>query len=177
MEKIKVNGKFGEFELNLPQSLAEVPSDYFKACTEFANPAPNYVIVAIAYRSKMALILNAGKKNQPAAVNVTPIFVKAGEIDSEFINSIKCGEKIVVAASDLSLGHHLNCPMNKINPNYITRIFDGNKYDYNVFADQNEYIFVDFKIVPAHVIHAKLNNESEHNVCPFVTDKRVVGDA
>ena len=34
MKNFKVNGALGEFELNLPESLEEIPVDYFKECTD-----------------------------------------------------------------------------------------------------------------------------------------------
>ena len=50
MKNFKVNGALGEFELSLPESLEEIPVEYFKECTDFVHPAPNYALVAIVYK-------------------------------------------------------------------------------------------------------------------------------
>ena len=53
MKNFKVNGALGEFELSLPESLEEIPVDYFKQCTDFVHPAPNYALVAIVYKDSL----------------------------------------------------------------------------------------------------------------------------
>ena len=95
------------------ESLEEIPVDYFKECTDFIHPAPNYALVAIVYKDSLNLILTAGKKKEGANVAIIPIFIKCGTTDSEFINSLNIGDKIVISGSDLSIGNHINSPYNK----------------------------------------------------------------
>ena len=110
MKNFKVNGALGEFELSLPESLEEIPVDYFKECTDFVHPAPNYALVAIVYKDSLNLILTASKRKEGANVAIVPVFIKAGTTDSEFVNGLNIGDKIVVSGSDLSIGNHINSP-------------------------------------------------------------------
>ena len=114
MKNFKVNGALGEFELSLPESLEEIPVDYFKECTDFVHPAPNYALVAIVYKDSLNLILTASKRKEGANVAIVPVFIKAGTTHSEFVNGLNTGDKIVVSGSDLSIGNHINSPYNKI---------------------------------------------------------------
>lgn len=169
MKTIKVNGNVGEYELNLPESLEEISGEYFASCTDFVHPAPNYVLVAIVYKDSLSLMLTAAKKQKPVNASVIPVFIKAGKCDSEFINSLKLGEKIVVYGSDLSVGHHINSPYNKITPTNIINVCDGDKEIYKDAMLMNKPIcLVEFKLVPASAIHARLDNTKNSFINPFI---------
>ena len=178
MKTFKVNGKAGSYVINLPQSLEEVGTKYLDDCTKFINPAPNYAVVAIVYKDLLSLVLTASKKKTPVNAAVIPVFVKAGYNDSEFIKSINLGDRVVVAASDLSIGHHISSPYNKITPSIIASICDGDKDIYREAMTMQELVcFVEFKLVPISAIHAKLDDTPKGYINPFVgaTQKGVVG--
>lgn len=169
MRKFSVNGKLGAFEVNLPESLDEISNDYFELCTSFVHPAPNYALVAIVYKDNLSLVLSAGKKKQDVNVSIIPVFIKAGETDSDFINSLKMGEKVVVAGSDLSIGHHINSPYNKITPTNIIRLCEGDKEIYSAaLVMQTPVCFVEFKLIPASAIHANLDRTANSFINPFI---------
>lgn len=169
MKAIKVNGQLGEFELNLPESLDEISNEYFEQCTDFVHPAPDYVLIAIVYKDSLSLVLTAAKKNKPVTASIIPIFVKAGKSDSEYINRLKLGEKVVVAGSDLSLGHHINSPYNKITPTNIVNVCEGDKEIYKDAILMNKPIcLVEFKLVPASCIHASLERTANSFINPFI---------
>ena len=88
MKTFNVNGKLGSFEINLPESLKEIPVDYFKECTDYIHPARDYAVVAIVYKDSLNLILTAAKKKNSASVAIIPVFVKMGETDSEFAKTL-----------------------------------------------------------------------------------------
>lgn len=170
MKNFKVNGALGEFELSLPESLEEIPVDYFKECTDFVHPAPNYALVAIVYKDSLNLILTAGKKKEGANVAIIPIFIKCGATDSEFINSLNIGDKIVISGSDLSIGNHINSPYNKITPGNIIDICKdaGQSFYKKTLTDETPICLVEFKIVPIHAIHSKLDRTKNSFVNPFI---------
>ena len=179
MKTFKVNGKAGSYVINLPQSLKEIGTEYLSYCTKFINPAPNYAVVAIVYKDSLSLVLTAAKKKTPVNTAVIPVFIKAGDNDSEFIKSIKLGDRVVVSASDLSIGHHISSPYNKITPSTISVICDGDKDIYRESMTMQEPVcFVEFKLVPISAIHAKLDDTVKDYVNPFISsdDKNGVED-
>ena len=170
MKTFKVNGKAGSYVINLPQSLKEIGTEYLSDCTKFINPAPKYAVVAIVYKDFLSLVLTASKKKTPVNAAVIPVFVKAGDSDSEFIKSINLGDRVVVAASDLSIGHHISSPYNKITPSIIASICDGDKDIYREAMTMQELVcFVEFKLVPISAIHAKLDDTVKDYVNPFIS--------
>ena len=170
MKTFKVNGKAGSYVINLPQSLKEIGTEYLSYCTKFINPAPNYAVVAIVYKDSLSLVLTAAKKKTPVNAAVIPVFVKAGDSDSEFIKSINLGDRVVVSASDLSIGHHIGSPYNKITPSIIASICDGDKDIYREAMTMQELVcFVEFKLVPISAIHAKLDDTVKDYVNPFIS--------
>ena len=170
MKTFKVNGKAGSYFMELPQSLEEVGTKYLDDCTKFINPAPNYAVVAIVYKDLLSLVLTAAKKKTPVNAAVIPVFVKAGDSDSEFIKSIKLGDRVVVSGSDLSIGHHISSPYNKITPSTISIICDGDKDIYRESMTMQEPVcFVEFKLVPISAIHARLDNTVKGYVNPFIS--------
>ena len=179
MKTFKVNGKAGSYFMQLPQSLEEVGTKYLNDCTKFINPAPNYAVIAVAYNDLLSLVLTASKKKTPVNAAVIPVFVKAGDNDSEFIKSINLGDRVVVSGSDLSIGHHINSPYNKITPSTISIICDGDKDIYRESMTMQEPVcFVEFKLVPISAIHAKLDDTAKDYINPFISsdDKNGVED-
>jgi len=170
MKNFKVNGALGEFELSLPESLEEIPVDYFKTCTDFVHPAPNYALVAIVYKDSLNLILTASKRKEGANVAIVPVFIKAGTTDSEFVNGLNMGDKIVVSASDLSIGNHINSPYNKITPDNIVRVCQnaGKEFYQSTLELQTPIYLVEFKLVPIGAIKSKLDKTKNSFVNPFV---------
>lgn len=178
MKTFNVDGKLGKFQLNLPDTLSEITPEYLKKCTDFIHPAPNYALVGIVYKDNLNLILTSARKNQPAQLGVIPIFIKAGDNESQFISNLKLADKVVIAASDLSIGNHINSPYNKITPNNIIALCDG---DRNIARDaimQDATIcLLEFKLVPISAIHAQLDATKNSFVNPFVTKTTSVGEA
>ena len=170
MKNFKVNGSLGEFELRLPESLEEIPVEYFKECTDFVHPAPNYALVAIVYKDSLNLILTSAKKKEGVNVAIIPIFVKGGTTDSEFINSLKTGDKVVISGSDLSIGNHINSPYNKITPDNIIRVCQnaGREFYQSTLELNTPICLVEFKLVPMNAIRSKLDRTKNSFINPFI---------
>lgn len=169
MKTFEVNGNIGSYLINLPQSLEEISTEYLTHCTDFINPAPNYAVVAVVYKDSLSLVLTSFKKKTPTNMAVIPVFIKAGTTDSEFINSLKLGDRVVIAGSDLSIGHHINSPYNKITPSTICSVCEGDKDIYKKAMSMQEPVcFVEFKLVPISAIHAKLDTTTNEYLNPFI---------
>lgn len=169
MKTFEVNGNVGSYLINLPQSLEEVGTEYLTHCTDFINPAPNYAVVAVVYKDSLSLVLTSFKKKAPTNMAVIPVFIKSGVTDSEFINSLNLGDRVVIAGSDLSIGHHINSPYNKITPSTICAVCEGDKDIYKKAMSMQEPVcFVEFKLVPISAIHAKLDTTKNEYINPFV---------
>lgn len=163
MVTFDVNGKKGNFKVNLPTSINEINTDYIKQVTTHVNPAPNYSIIGLIFKEKLstiAFISNKSKKN--ADISVIPIFVKTGKTNDEFINNINAGEKLIISPSDIMLGHHVSTPENPITINNIIDILNGDTITYNkLINSNNKYCyFIEFKLIPNCNIHGvyKQNN-------------------
>lgn len=170
MKSFEVNGNIGSYLINLPQSLEEIGTEYLTKCTDFINPAPNYAVVAVVYKDSLSLVLTSFKKKTPTNMAVIPVFIKSGVTDSEFINSLNLGDRVVIAGSDLSIGHHINSPYNKITPNTICDVCDGDKDIYKKAMSMQEPVcFVEFKLVPISAIHAKLDKTKNEYINPFIS--------
>ena len=169
MKSFEVNGNAGSYLIRLPQSLEEISTEYLTHCTDFINPAPNYAVVAVVYKDSLSLVLTSFKKKTPTNMAVIPIFIKSGATDSEFIISLNLGDRIVIAGSDLSIGHHINSPYNKITPSTICNVCDGDKDIYKKAMSMQEPVcFVEFKLVPISAIHAKLDTTTNEYLNPFI---------
>lgn len=169
MKTFKLNGNLGKFDVTFPQSLEEISKEYFEECCNFIHPAPNYAVVAVVYKDNLSIVITAVKNKKPTNISVIPVFIKTGKTDDDFINSLNLGDKVVVAASDLSIGHHINSPYNKLTPSNIARLCEGDRNIYNDALKLSEQIcMIEFKLIPINAIHAKLDNTKNSFINPFV---------
>ena len=158
MKHFEVNGNCGRFELNLPQSVEEISNEFLDNCTKHITIAPNYALVAIAYRNELNALLTAMNKKQPTNIPIVPIAVKLNVPgDNKFYNDIKLGDIVVVSASDLSIGNHIVCPANTLSPSNIAAICEGDKKIYRETIGFNNKIYlVEFKLIPMSAIKARI---------------------
>ena len=120
MLKFEVNGKHGSIIMNLPTKLSEITPEYLNEVTSNVVVADNYSLIGILYRESLAsVILANNRKQKNITTAVVPVFVKAGTTDTEYIKNMSCGDKIIIAPSDIAIGHHVSCPKNMITINNI----------------------------------------------------------
>ena len=85
-------------------------------------------------------------------------------------DKISCGDKIIIAGTNIELGHHIVCSKNFITIENIIRIYNSdNDFAKCIMLDQNYYYFLDFKVVPIVDIkgfYSKKNDDTFIN--PFV---------
>lgn len=173
MNSITINTKKGKVILNLPTSVEEIKAEYLKEVTEHIKVAPEYSLVALVYSTTMAQVLNM--KNVQANVAVVPMFVKAGETDSEFINSINTKDIVTITGSNISLAIHIANPYNQLSLNKILGIINqDNNVCKTSFTDNNVYRFIEFKLVPNCNINAVVgvNNPIKADYITEVSDTK-----
>lgn len=169
-----------EMTLRLPTSIKEITADYLKAVTENISIAPYYAVIAAVYRAKLPEVISISKKSRSMAISIVPIFVKANlPLETEkptydLINSIKTADRIIIGVTDIERGYYLSTPKNIITMDTIIKIYGdkSNKDGFNshIMGDQNDYFFVDFKLVPITDIKGKYElNKPNEFVNPFVT--------
>ena len=151
MLKFQTNGINGSKYFNLPTELEEITNDYLKYVTKDVDVADNYVLVALCYREKLSSIIMTARNNKTEITSsVVPVFIKHGEINNEFIKQIKTGQSLIVAPSQLALGHHVVCPDNTLNISLLVNSLNGDNNAYMRATKHKEYVyFLEFKIIPA----------------------------
>lgn len=149
MLEFEVNGKKGRYQITLPTKIEEINHEFLKDCADTIDIAPDYSLIALLYKQPLAMVLNALKKRDGMTTAVVPMFIQSGKTDSEFINSLKLGDKLVVMGSSLSIAVHVNIGINELNIERFLGIVDGdNKFRADVFKYKEPCIFVDFKLIP-----------------------------
>ena len=160
------------FKMNLPTSLNEITEDYLRGVTNHISIAPYHCIVALVYRCKLPEIISTARKKKDLATAIVPLFVSANPtINSEketinMFSSMKTGDKIIIAGTDIERGYHLTCPKNFITIDNVVRVYNSDSnFAKGVMMDQNYYYFIDFKLVPITDIKGFYSRDKEE---PFV---------
>nr|DAH00356.1 MAG TPA: hypothetical protein [Crassvirales sp.] len=170
MLTLNVNGKQGVFTLNLPTTLSDITKEYIANVTSHIEVDDNYTIVGVVFREKLSTLILANRRNKKNSdIAAIPIFVKAGKTNSELITKLDVGEKLIIAPSDIMLGHHLSAPTNLLTINNILNIIEGDMDVYNkVLGVQEQCYFIEFKLVPNCAIHGAYKKCCNDYVNPFV---------
>lgn len=170
MLTLNVNGTQGAFTLNLPTTLSDITKEYITNVTSHIEVDANYTVVGVVFRERLSTLILASRKNKKNSdIAAIPIFVKAGKTDSELINKLDVGEKLIVAPSDIMLGYHLSAPSNLLTINNILNIIEGDADIYNkVMGIQEPCYFIEFKLVPNCSIHGAYKNCCNNDTNPFV---------
>lgn len=170
MLTLNVNGTQGAFTLNLPTSLSDITEEYINNVTSHIEVDTNYTAIGVVFREKLSTLVLASRKNKKNSdIAAIPIFVKAGKTDSELINKLNVGEKLIIAPSDIMLGHHLSAPANLLTINTVLSIMEGDVDVYNkVIGIQEPCYFIEFKLVPNCSIHGAYKACCNNYINPFV---------
>lgn len=170
MLKFEANGKYGIVLMNLPTKLSEITPEYLNDVTSNLVIADNYSLIGILYRESLAsVILANNRKQKNITTSVIPVFVKAGTTTTDYIKNMSCGDKIVIASSDIAMGHHVVCPKNKITINNILDYCDGDKEAYQrAISISIPCYYLEFKIVPNCNIHGNYIEDNDSYENPFI---------
>ncbi len=173
--KVTENGK--ELSIHFPTSIKEVNFDYLANITKGVAIAPNYALIACAFKEKPITIISQMKQGKNAQVAAVAYFIKAGVNTSDFINGIPTGTAIISAPSDIMLGHQVGVPENPLTPQKLASYSMTNADLYKeLMGIVTPVYFISFKIVPINIIHGMYYNEDLDNpfkvINPYV-DKNV----
>ena len=165
MIKFSTSGKNGSFEVTLPTNLSEIPNKYLYDVTKDIVIADDYSLIGICYCEALSSILFANNaKKGKITTGVVPIFIKHGNTNNNYIRSINCGDKLIIAPSDIAMGHHVVAPNNKITIDNILYCTEGDNRIYQEALKFNKRCyFLEFKLVPNCNIHASYKNDEEPN--------------
>lgn len=172
MLTLKTSNVRGVHELNLPTSLNEIDESYITEVTNHIKVDANYTLIGLVYREKLStLVLAATRNKKTSDIAVIPIFVKAGESDSKFINSLSIKDKLIISPSDIMMGYHVSVPNNLLTINTILDLLDGDPAVNQKLMNINEQCyFIEFKLVPNCNIHGAYEKPKVTEfVSPFVT--------
>ena len=172
MLTLKTSNARGVYELNLPTSLNEIDESYIKDVTSHIKVDANYTLIGLVYREKLSTLVLATTRNKKTSdIAVIPVFVKAGESDSKFINSLNIKDKLIISPSDIMMGYHVSAPNNLLTINNILDLVEGDPIVNQKLMNINEQCyFIEFKLVPNCNIHgAYEKSKVTEFVNPFVT--------
>ena len=172
MLTLKTNNLRGVHELNLPTSLDEIDESYIAEVTSHIKVDANYTLIGLVYREKLSTLVLATTRNKKTSdIAVIPIFVKAGESDSKFINSLNIKDKLIISPSDIMLGYHISAPNNLLTINTILDLIEGDPVVNQKLMSINEQCyFIEFKLVPNCNIHGAYGQPKvDEFVSPFIT--------
>lgn len=170
MLEFKVNAQNGTVRLNLPTSISEITPEYLKDVTANVKVADNYSLIGILYRESLSsVILASNRKQENITTPIIPVFIKAGASDVDFIKSIACGEKLIIAPSDIALGHHVGCPANILNVNTILAYCREDKDSYqNALQVSQPCFYLEFKLIPNCNIRGTYGEDMKEFTSPFI---------
>lgn len=184
MKQFVVNTKDGdEVVFNFPNSIKEISNDYLTKITDTIHVADNYSLIALCYTERLSKIIIAGRAGKKdSKIKVTPIFVKAGKCDIDFINNAKMKQRVVSMPTQISLGTHVIVPNHKLTLDTfiiaITNTADNNIYEKELAnPDQRDCIFIEFKLIPNSDIMGLIDYEISNADNPYVTINHKVVNA
>ena len=169
------------FKMNLPTSLNEITEDYLLGVTNHIKIAPYHCIVALVYRCKLPEIISTARKKKDLATAIVPLFVRVNlekdcsEDTVDMFATVKVGDKLVIAGTDLERGYHLTCPKNFITIDNVVRTYNSDdNFAKGVMTDQNYYYFIDFKLIPITDVKGFYSRDKEDTfVNPFIIKNEV----
>lgn len=164
MVKFNVNGKAGAASISLPTNLKEITSEYLTGVTSNVKIGDNYSLIGIVYRESLSSVIMAfNQKRKEVTASIVPIFIRTGNNAPDYIKNINVGDKLIIAGSDIAMGHHVTCPMNRITINNIVSLCEG---DTKIYKDALAFngkkcCFLEFKLVPNCNIHGSYDDIKE----------------
>ena len=181
MKRFELESENNYYTFDFPTSLSEITAEYLDNVTSNVVVADNYTLVGIVYHESLGSVILARKQSKKSITGgVVPIFIKAGNTDNEFIKSAKCKDKLIIASSQLSLGHHVVAPANTLSLDYFIRTLDKDNNvarRYNNTYGQEECYFVEFKLVPNCDIVGFYDTKDNKFYNPYIDITPKVGEA
>lgn len=149
---------------SFPTTIDEIDADYLKEITNYVCVSAHHCLIAIVYREKVSTIVMTYKqKKKSINTSVVPIFIKAGETDSEFIKNLEIKDKLIIPTSMLQLANHVNVAKNELSMDrFVSEIDKDIEAGKRGISANFPACFVDFKIVGVSDIVGAYKKEEPH---------------
>lgn len=149
--------------IHFPTSMEEISAEMLQKVTSHVKVSAHHSLIAIVYRESIANIaLSFKQKKQSITTGVVPIFIKAGETDSDYIKSLNVKDILVIPTSMLSIANHINVPGNSLSVDkFITMITNDVTVGKRAIPEKEKVCFVDFKVVGNADIVAAYSGNAE----------------
>ena len=170
MVNLQVNYRGGDYLLSLPTTISEVNFEYLNKITQHIHVAPDYALIAVLYKVRPIEIVSNVKQNKNANVGAVAAFIK-GNCAPGFYDNIKLGDTIVIAPSDIALGHTVRVVNNNLTPSKLLELLETNT-DLNkkLIGVMTPTYFVDFKIVATAFIHGSMTKDESKEAMYLVPE-------
>ena len=159
MVNLQVNYRGGDYLLSLPTTLSEINFEYLNKITQHIHVAPDYALIAVVYKVRPIEIVSSVKQNKNANVGAVAAFIK-GNSNPGFYDNIKLGDTVVIAPTDIALGHTVRVVNNNLTPSKLLELAETTP-DLNkkLIGVMTPTYFVDFKIVATAFIHGSMTKD------------------
>ena len=170
MVNLQVNYRGGDYLLSLPTTISEVNFEYLNKITQHIHVAPDYALITVLYKIRPIEIVSSVKQNKNANVGAVASFIK-GNCTPGFYDNIKLGDTIVIAPSDIALGHTVRVVNNNLTPSKLLELLETNP-DLNkkLIGVMTPTYFVDFKIVATAFIHGSMTKDESKEAMYLVPE-------
>lgn len=161
MVNLQVNYRGGDYLLSLPTTLSEINVDYLNKITQHIHVAPDYALIAILYKVRPIEIVSSVRQNKNANVGAVAMFIKGNSnSNTGFYDNIKLGDTIIIAPTDIALGHTVRVVNNNLTPSKLLELAETN-HDLNkkLIGVMTPTYFVDFKVVATAFIHGSMTKD------------------
>lgn len=176
MFKFQINNGISEITISLPNHISEINTEYLNNVTSDIVPAEHYSLIALVRKESASKVLFAANQKKDITTFVIPVFIKAGKTDSEFINSIQMGDKIIASSTEIGIGNHVIASKDYTSISNFLATCAEDKSSYTKCLEackqdimKGECYFLEFKIIPNNTIHGIYSSiENKNNfVNPF----------
>ena len=159
MVNLQVNYRGGDYLLSLPTTLSEINFEYLNKITQHIHVAPDYALIAVVYKVRPIEIVSSVKQNKNANVGAVAAFIK-GNSGPGFYDNIKLGDTVVIAPTDIALGHTVRVANNNLTSSKLLELAETTP-DLNkkLIGVMTPTYFVDFKIVATAFIHGSMTKD------------------
>lgn len=149
MEKFSITAFNREYSFEYPTSIDELDADWLVKVSANIKPAKHYSLIALVYKESLNSVVTTYKQRKKNMTSVVvPIFIKAGETDSTFINSLKTKDKLVISPQMLQLAYHVNAWGNSLSIDQLVTLLDEDPTAFmRTVSLKTPVCFVEFKII------------------------------
>ncbi len=149
MKKFTVTNGDEIVAFDYPTNVNEIDMDWLKEQASKIGVAGNRCLIALVHIEKIATIVMTFKqKRKDVSTSVIPIFIKAGETDSEFIKNLHTKDKLIIPTSSLVNAIHVKVPGNRLSLGALTSVLEGDPGAFaRANADNFTACFVEFKLI------------------------------